>query len=606
MRFAPLRCFGFACLALAWTLPISANPSDRKPNAPLAVHATIPEAKALAARLYSTYDRIRVIELEAIEKKNDYSQLPGRKLMQATGELWQAVRDARQLQLMGEPAGYDIESKLNGAMGNVAHYAMTWGQSPEGAKTKLKTKQLLDKSIPKLQKVADRARGLLSQGQVEPFLKLVEAEGVELAAYLSVFAPTEKPTALQFLTYFSSGEVEIAKFRFQQYLPLAREVVDRHLAVVDQFEADMIVVIDQIKQTGSFTSDDGKSGDATVAMSYLIDRWNAASAALLSAHAVTIAFDARRANLDGSGSSAGGVAESGLEPRIGTLTDTAIQSIVLLIDGAAAQATTDNASQLYVDFLPPLSIAQRRMGAKAGLLTNACREPLANLAARNPTLAVSAEAYQRATTQPLRWRELFAADQAKRLAKQYAASSSFLASETESPRTPGQKSVIAPNIFSRWANLLVEDAVPRLVGKPVSADKVLRLGSNERLGVVPYASAHYCLVALPLVVDEQVSDLRTAISVTENHPPLSLAAAGAISSTGMQEYEVIGGTIRNVTLESRLVRFADLPAVASVIQPLGEVPDLGSDVVPPMKATCWRLDVQPTWAQHRYFVVKAE
>jgi len=46
--------------------PASANPSNRNPNAPLAVHATVPEAKALAASLYATYDRVRVIELEAI------------------------------------------------------------------------------------------------------------------------------------------------------------------------------------------------------------------------------------------------------------------------------------------------------------------------------------------------------------------------------------------------------------------------------------------------------------------------------------------------------------------------------------------------------------
>ncbi|MBB3204283.1 hypothetical protein FHS27_000047 [Rhodopirellula rubra] len=607
MRFSPF-CFLLlvgGTLSLCLALPASANPSDRNPTAPLAVHGTIPEAKALAAKLYSTYDRIREIELEAIEQKGDHSRLPGKRLVKAAGELWKAIRDARKLQLMGEPAGYDIESKLRGAAGNVNAYAMYWGQSPDGLKAKAKAKQLLDKAIPKLRKIAERASGMLSDGQVEPFVNLVESEGQRLAAELSLFAPAEKPAAQEFLNFISSGEAEVAKSRFAEYAAQSREVLDANLKRVDQFEGDSAAVIEQVRQTGRYSSADGESGNVPAAMRHIVDRWGIASAALMRAHAISIAFDARRVDFGGRGDVAGVIVESSLEPRMTVLTETAIRSIVLLIDAATAQVSSENVAQLYVDLLPSISVAQRRMGGRSDLLVNACRESLRNLAQRDPVFAINVASYDRVASQPLRWREKFAADQADSMSKQCVASSRLLASENESPGASGRKSVIAPQVMDRWANLLVDDAVPRLLGKQVSDSSVRRLSSNGRLGVVPYSDGHYSLIALPLEIGEQVADLRTAISVSDAYAPLSLDAAGAISAAEMQEFESVGGVIRNVTLESLLVRFAALPEAASVIQPLGELPELGNDRVPPMKAACWRLDVQPMWAQNRYFVAKA-
>lgn len=583
---------------------VSANPSDRNPNAPLNVHGAIPNAKALAASLHATYERVRAIEVESTQNKDNASRLPGKKLVQASGDLWKAIRDARELQAMGEPAGYALERNLVGASGTIAHYAMLWGQSRDAQNTKAKAKQQLDKSLPKLQKLAERAKGLLSQGKIEAFATLVEGEGQRLAASLSLFAPKRKPAAQKYLDYFSSGDAEIARFQSQKYANQAGEVLAENIALVDQFEGTAAGVVDQVRQSGTFASFDGQSGDAAAAMVYLVDQWSGASAALMRAHSIRVAFNSGRANFSDSGA-VGGFAESGLEPRMDALEEVAIQSVVSLIEAASANVSSENAARMYVEFLSPLSVAQRRMGKNAGKLSNSCREPLSNLARRNPAFAVSVVAYDRAASQSLQWRERFAVDHARNLSKQYVPSTVLLSSKSATPSKPTVKSAIARDITVTRTHLIMDDCLPRLLGKQVSDSSVRRLSSNGRLGVVPYSDGHYSLIALPLEVGEQVADLRTAISVSDAYAPLSLDAAGAISAAEMQEFESVGGVIRNVTLESLLVRFAALPEAASVIQPLGELPELGNDRVPPMKAACWRLDVQPMWAQNRYFVAKA-
>lgn len=577
-----------------------ANPSDRNPNAPLAVHGTIPEAKALAARLYATYDRIRILELDSIKLKSTPNKLSGKKLMQAAGEIWKALRDARHLQEMGEPAGYDIQLKLGGARGNIVHYAVQWGASASGMSTKAKTKQQLEKSVPKLQKLAERAQKLLEGGQPEAFGSLVEREGQQLAAALSLFPPKRKPAAEKYLNFFSSADDQIAAVRRQRYVPIANAAVAKNIAVSEQFVDGLTNVSSEISQSGAFSTADGETKPASEALRYIVDEWGKASAATIRAHAIKVAFMSSGAEP----ASAGGES-AGLDSQASDLASNAVNAIASVINAIAGWAPRDQVPLLYNQILLDLSLAQRRMGSNAAGLIQACRQSLETLAKKDPQFGASVAAYVHAVSPMLQWRERYAAKSAEALRKQYVSSAALLVMETETPSSPGRKSRIAPDSINRRVSFLMDDTTPRLVGERVSGPGVLRLSSNGRLGVVPYANGHYCLIALPINLDEELAELKEAVLVDGEHPALSLDAAGAISAAEMQEFEAVGGVIRNVTLEARLVRFAALPDVASVIQPLGTLPKLGDYRNPPLKAACWRLDVQPMWAQNRYFVATA-
>ena len=111
-------------------------------------------------------------------------------------------------------------------------------------------------------------------------------------------------------------------------------------------------------------------------------------------------------------------------------------------------------------------------------------------------------------------------------------------------------------------------------------------------------------VALTLETEDQVADLKNALLVDDEHNALSLAGMDAISSAEMQDYVSIGGTIQRVHLESLLTRFIAFPDAAIALVPLGGLPQ-GTTNLAPLEQTCWRLDIVPQWAHHRYFTVRA-
>jgi hypothetical protein len=102
--------------------------------------------------------------------------------------------------------------------------------------------------------------------------------------------------------------------------------------------------------------------------------------------------------------------------------------------------------------------------------------------------------------------------------------------------------------------------------------------------------------------EAEFADLKTAVVVDETYGPLSIEAADAVSAGELQDYLVVAGPIQEVHLESLVTRFIALPDVAYMLAPFGRTPTLAENVSP-LRKTCWRLDIKPVWAQHRYFTV---
>ena len=93
--------------------------------------------------------------------------------------------------------------------------------------------------------------------------------------------------------------------------------------------------------------------------------------------------------------------------------------------------------------------------------------------------------------------------------------------------------------------------------------------------------------------------------VDDSYGPLSMEAADAVSAAEMQDYLVVAGPIGEVHLESLITRFIALPDVAYALAPFGTTLTL-SENVSPLQQTCWRLDINPVWAQHKYFTVASK
>ena len=131
---------------------------------------------------------------------------------------------------------------------------------------------------------------------------------------------------------------------------------------------------------------------------------------------------------------------------------------------------------------------------------------------------------------------------------------------------------------------------------------MLRLTPTSRTAVVPYQGSHYANVPVAMQSEAEFADLKTAVVVDDSYGPLSMEAADAVSAAEMHDYLIVAGPIREVHLESLITRFITLPDVAYALAPFGTTPTL-PDNVSPLQQTCWRLDINPVWAQHKYFTV---
>jgi hypothetical protein len=232
------------------------------------------------------------------------------------------------------------------------------------------------------------------------------------------------------------------------------------------------------------------------------------------------------------------------------------------------------------------------------------------LAAKDPALPAQIENYQRATAEPLRWRNAFALQRAAVLSKEYVPTSSkntqmVSIKESLKPETYGPLSTterpLLPATFDQPASWTVSEVSPFVVQSKVSTNRTLRISPTSRTSIVPYKSHQYVNVAVGFDLQQELDALSAVLNVDDQHPPLSIAAADALSSAQLREFDSVGGEIQKVHLEAAVTRFVALPDVAYMLSNLGSIPYL-DDSLPPITQTCWRFDIQPEWVQHQYFV----
>jgi hypothetical protein len=92
--------------------------------------------------------------------------------------------------------------------------------------------------------------------------------------------------------------------------------------------------------------------------------------------------------------------------------------------------------------------------------------------------------------------------------------------------------------------------------------------------------------------------LERDLLVDQQHPPLTLSAAIAVALSKDGDFESVGGSITENTLEGAAARFAKLPVVAGCLIRIGEIQPTGVD---PLATLVLRLDIEPKWVQHKYF-----
>ncbi len=594
------------CTAL---LPASlpANPSSQEPSKGLAAHGTIPGAAELVKSMYEIYNSAEANLLKWHEMADNPARLPHKQIGTVFSQVWKAQRDAQLLQRMGEPAGVDLYAKFRSIGPEIKKIALRSKSSPAGGRYYLSLKKQLTRDTPSRIRFANQANQALEAGKFDVFEKQMDAYGVKLYEKLAFFGPTEATQySKEYDAVLGRGDAKIQPKRRAEYAQTAKEAMAKNYAATTEFLAEANRIRDEIASQATATLGEGVTGDTPQAFAHVVKLWSGATAGLIRLGTIGWVYNSA---VDGSGKTSSELTANA-RAEANKLSDNARQALASIVQAAAQSTPADQVKPTYVALLKEISIVDRR---SRDSVYEACQPALAKLAAKDPQLAAAIEKYDQATAQVLAWRQQFAVQQAKVIEKSFPPAANRLSSEaviskTNKPKLFGgvstRQRIVAPNTLGSPASWMVFEASTKLLGQQVSDEKVIRLTPTSRTAIVPHHQYHYLNVTLPLPSEAQVADLKESLLVDDAHPPLSILAADAISSAEMHDYQRFGGKVTKVHVEAAATRFIGLPDVAHLLAPMGALP-FYSDEIPTLSQACWRLDVTPQWAQHKYFVVLA-
>ncbi|TWU58830.1 hypothetical protein Poly51_16100 [Rubripirellula tenax] len=589
-----------ALVGFIMAMPCHANPSDDKLEAGLDAHGTISGAKELVAKCYKNLQRIEADLVKMHAPPNDPTKLSGSAISAAAGDIWQLTRDAQTLQLMGEPAGYEIANTTQMLLQPMANKALAFRGTPAGQKLRQKLGSKLTRGLPKLDSFVGKAKAALEAGKVEVVVQQMESKGYELSADLIHFTPEERDRLdSDFFPVIGSATGQYAPILRKKYAAAAAEVAAARSVPATEFADQADRVVGEIVKGESATLGEGVSGGPVEAFDYLAAQWQSASTGLIQAATIEFAFKI------GDGAERNAQATE--------LKTKATASLVALVEASAASTSATKVRDLHRQLIDRIGVLQRRMGYTGKDFGKSFEPALAKLAAKDPGFTEQIEAYRRATAEPLAWRKRFASEQTRRASEKVPASTALLVEKSivESSIRPeflsrlGAPIPVAPDRISAPSHWVVHEAATRLLGKQVHEKTLLRLSPTSKVGMVPLDGLHYAAVATPDVGGSAAEDLNRSLGITATHGPLTMDAAYASSMASVGDFETVIGVVKGVTMEARITRLITLPSVAYMMVPLGTLPDLEEHGAT-MQSLVWRLDLQPQWADAGYFTANVQ
>lgn len=601
IKLPRLIIFG-VCTALLFpgsNTPSVGNPTGTDRSLPLKTHATIDGAKALANEVHQTY----LEELEVVKrmfaKRDDPASFSNRQISKSAARLWKARRDAKHLELMFEPIGGDLSRKLLLLAVQIDQFGLSYSRTPHGSQMMINLITKLRHESPQFQIFLQQAKASLqNKSNPEILIKQMEAKGMLMRESLVFFRPVEhKKYLFNFESLLGTVDLKYNKLRRARYRKQANKKIESEVASAAATTERMKRIRQELQQTGSATLDGNVQGDGTQAFAQVCDLWSQASANLTRANAIEWMVTDQTGNAKTF--------------EIASLRKETLTTLPAIINSMAEKTPIDQIATAYTNLLRQISQLDRRT-TDQHQVSEACMNALKELTKRSPHLAKHIAAYTRATTEPLRWRKRFANEQAGYLSSQQASAEALFNSKAPADTNDrpnfaqrrGGDTLMVSKTFNEPSDWMIAETAKRLVGQSIKENRLFRLGPKSRTGVIPFVNGHYANVALALTPEKEIADLKIALLIDDKHDALSLAGMDAISSAEMQDYVAIGGTIHEIHLEALLTRFVVFPDAAIALVPLGGLPQ-GAANLGPLEQTCWRLDIIPQWAHHRYFTVRS-
>ena len=585
----------FAASGSAW-----GNPSDQEPTASLALHG-VSNAEALLKRYRALYDKT-VQDLQRMLARGD--RIQARQLHDLHVNLRGLRRGAADLQMHGETAGVDYAQRLQ-SLRQQSHHAFTlFEANPTSGNQVAEVHQSLRNLFQRnVRQALLRIDQLEQQQRWDQAYELLHGVFDSVNAH-AVFLSTRD--AEPYLAPYLERNRRVSRprnqqFRDQVYQALEERIADTQPDFVSLLEA-VATAREQVARQGSAEFGElSRSGPECLAD--FLDRWSEVQLQLLQGRALVWAHQARVSGTF--------LTETPDPPPHREESEYAefcqqfLEGLAGIVRADAERLDRDQAEPRYAEYLEVLAPQVSRVAD--GRLEQVLEPALKELVDRSPTLSEQVAAYDAATRELLRWRERVATEAAAARTADFPASGSLLTDAfTSSDDYQGLLAAAEPDLSEAallaGAPEILAPAVERLIERGIRLDRVVGLPGG-RLAVSRYRQRHYATLPRPDVT-AAVEQLRRELFVSATTPPLTLAAHSALVSGEQGDFQAVGGVIQAVFLEGVIPRFATLPAGALPMIPLGPLPAESPAPDRMLPQVMLRLQVQPTWAAHRYFFLE--
>lgn len=590
-----------ACL----TASALAGPSHRDIDAAMDVHNQAHyqvETKELLANTQKLYENCfeAVGQLVGGASRGAGDRLPPKLVSSTRVGLEVLSRQATELQLHGETAGIDYMLRILPLEPPFGKAVEQFNASANGMAQAQRARMALQSTAAARNVALQKAQQLAQQGKLQEAFDAINKLWDETIA-LTVFLPL--PEQQRIHDTMASQRAEIIANRNN----LARADIIAKLETVSMAQApndkallaELQSAADGLR-TNAMVELGGQQRTGPQAVSYFLDEWRKNQMLALRHRGI---MWAQRVKIGRTGASQAPPEDESFELAYQEFCGKMSTGLVSLIEAEAARAAAAEAPTLYRQHLDTLAPALSRIDDPT--LADRATAALDQLAAKDANLAAEVQAYHQATDEFLRWRERAYGAVAAAYEKASPAFEALVVEQGKSGegfsgmfefKDPVAREArligSAPEILNVLTKRVLEQPtwIRNLSGLP-----------NKKFCLARLHDRTFATAAWPDVTTA-IGDMKLQLSVTEQLPPLTLAATAAVQSADIGDFAAVGGTIKGLYLDGLVSRFAALPDNYSLLLPLGPMPrELPAAQL--LNHLMIRSDLQPMWVHHRYFFV---
>lgn len=584
-----------------------ANPSHKDTNLALAIHGReLTKALHATASGLDSKAREKVIAFLKQESANRIEQISAKDIGQTHLATTQLLRAAEQLLYLGEPSGLDFQKRVEQMRVHIARITQKSKSVPATQKyisqwriQIQKTAAARAKSLEQITKLCNDAKWDNADDELNELFDSMEPG--------TVFFESEEKKDIYLPFSGVQGAImnamrDLRKQRGAEQLQQAiAATTPDHPAIIDE----MMTAVAAIGESGRATYRDVEvTGPELVTK--IADTWRDSQNAILQARAKQWALDGRPAYAgsfyptQGSNDAEDPFAKAHLQ-----FSDAVIAQLTRLIQVDAARTTSEAAPALYIEYLRALAPLARQHANRE--FTPHMTQALGVFGNKLPAGGRNVGSYALATTDLLRWRAKVASARTVAQQSNYPALPTVFKKGTIS-KAPYVGLFPEDTSFASTAQLMAAStetmpvAVQQLMGQPALVRDVIRISDSSPTAIARYADRTYANIPAGAPPIAAIAALKRDLLITDQLPPLTLAATQAVVSAERGDWLAVGGEISGTYLEAVVSRFGSLPSAAAILTPLGVLPaeNLQNGSLAQMMM---RFDITPKWMAYEYFFV---